>query len=69
MNKIENSLCVINIIILGVPALSLEKLMMDCSYVHGKSCLKNVCVREKINLFRAVTSNLCMNQNVVGSPW
>ena len=32
----------------GVPKVSLENFMMDCTYVHVKSDLKNICVRQKM---------------------
>ena len=57
MNEIEISSCLRNVIIvtplsknkdnIGVPAVYLENLMMECIYVHIKSYMENVGVRKK----------------------
>ena len=39
---------------------------MECTYVHVHSYMKNIGVRQSMHLFITVTSNLCMNKNVVG---
>ena len=41
-----------------MPSLSLQKLMMECTYVYFKSDMKNICVRQNIHLFLTFISTL-----------
>ena len=47
-------------------ALSLEKLIMECTYVHVHSDMINVILIQNMLLFRTFTSNCCTNQNILG---
>ena len=74
MSEIGNSLCVRNDMIL-TSVLNIDrepwgdysiliKVMVDFTYVHVKSDVKNIYVRQNMHLIMTVTSNPCINQIV-----
>ena len=45
---------------------SYEKLILECTYVHVQSDLMSIGVRQNMHLFMTITSNICINQKIMG---